>query len=100
MARVFTVPRWLMRAYRIATACEGAYGVIPAIANFPVTPNAWPPRAALTPIAVSILSTHSRFGGVATIDLDTEPFRCFRLRFRQPAMIAGPHRREPPHRDQ
>ena len=50
MARVFTAPG-LMRAHRIATACKGAIGAIPAIANSPATPNAWPPRAVLSHIA-------------------------------------------------
>ena len=48
-----------LRPYRIATACKGASGAIPAIASSPATLNAWPPRAALTPIAVSIPGTCS-----------------------------------------
>jgi hypothetical protein len=62
----------LMRAHRVATACKGAYGAIRAIANFPATPNVWPPRAELTPIAGSILSTPSRASGAATIGPDTD----------------------------
>ena len=64
--------RGLMSAHRIATACKVAYGAILAIANFPTTPNAWPPRAVLTPIAGSIPATRSRDSGAATIDPDTE----------------------------
>src|SRR5262245_9595818 len=67
----FTAPG-LMRAHRVATACKGEYGAIRAIANFPATPNAWPPRSELTPIAGSIPSTRSRASGAATIDPDTE----------------------------
>ena len=43
-----------IRAHRIAIVCKGAYGAIRAIANSPATPNAWPPRAVLTPVAGSI----------------------------------------------
>ena len=57
---------------RIATACKGAYGAIPAIANSPATPNAWPQRAELTPIAGSIPCTRSRASGAAPIGTDTE----------------------------
>src|SRR5258708_5161519 len=64
-------PRLLGR-YRIRTACKGAHGAIPATANSPATPNAWPPRAVLLPIAGSIPSTGSRTSGAATIGLDTE----------------------------
>ena len=67
----FTAPG-LMRAHRIATACKGAIGAIPAIANSPATPNAWPPRAVLSPIAGSIPTTRSPASGAATIDPDTE----------------------------
>ena len=45
---------------------------IPAIANIPATPNAWPPRAVLSPIAGSIPTTRSPASGAATIDPDTE----------------------------
>ena len=45
---------------------------IPAIANIPATPNAWPPRAVLFLIAGSIPTTRSLFSGAATIDPDTE----------------------------
>ena len=48
------------------------YGAIPAIANSPATPNAWPPRAVLSPIAGSIPTTRSRASGAATIGPDTE----------------------------
>jgi hypothetical protein len=61
-----------MRTYRIATACKGATMAIPAIANIPATPNAWPPRAVLSPIAGSIPTTRSPASGAATIDPDTE----------------------------
>ena len=67
----FTAPG-LMRAHRVATACKGVYGAIRAIANSPATPNAWPLRAELTPIAGSIPSTRSRASGAATIGPDTE----------------------------
>src|SRR3954452_5884587 len=50
----------LPRQYRIATACKGAYGAIPAIASSPATPNAWRPRAVLMPIAGSIPNTRLR----------------------------------------
>ena len=56
--------------HRIATACKGAIGAIPAIANSPATPSAWPPRAVLSPIAGSIPTTRSPSSGAATIDLD------------------------------
>jgi hypothetical protein len=49
-----------------------AYGAIRAIANSPATPNAWPPRAVLTPVAGSIPTTRSRASGAATICPDTE----------------------------
>jgi hypothetical protein len=42
---------------------QGRNGAIPAIASSPTTPNAWPPRAVLTPIAESILNTRSRASG-------------------------------------
>ena len=64
----------LLGPYRICTACKGAHGAIPAIANSPATPNAWPPRAVLLPIAGSTPSTCSRTSGAATIGLDTETF--------------------------
>ena len=67
MARVSYGP-WAYRAYRIAIACKGATMAIPAIANIPATPNAWPPRAALSPIAGSIPTTRSPANGAATID--------------------------------
>ena len=57
---------------RIATACKGANGAIPAIANSPATPNAWRPRAVLTPIAGSIPSTRSRTSDAAPIGAGTE----------------------------
>jgi len=47
----------LPRAYRTATAYKGVSGVIQAIASFPTINNAWPPRAALMPIAGSIPCT-------------------------------------------
>ena len=67
----FTAPGPI-RAHRIATACKGAYGAIRAIANSPATPNAWLPRAVLTPVAGSIPAMLSRARGVAIIDADTE----------------------------
>ena len=76
----FTAPG-LIRAHRVATACKGAHGAIRAIANSPATPNAWPPRAELTPIAGSIPSTLSRASGAATIGPDTE--RQCSLRYRR-----------------
>ena len=72
-----------MRAHRVATACKGAYGAIRAIANFPATPNAWTPRAELTPIAGSIPGTRSRASGAATIDHYIE---------RQRSNVAASHR--------
>jgi hypothetical protein len=62
----------LLGQYRIATACKGEYGAIPAIASSPAIPNAWPPRAELTPIAVSILSTYSPASGDAPIDTESK----------------------------
>src|SRR3954451_3424414 len=59
-------------AYRINSACKGANGAIPEIAGSPATPNAWPRRAVLTPIAGSIPNMRSRPSGVAPIGSDTE----------------------------
>ena len=68
----FTAPG-LMRAYRIATACKGAtMGLSRQLPISPATPNAWPPRAVLSPIAGSIPTTRSPASGAATIDPDTE----------------------------
>src|SRR5882757_1433896 len=63
----------LPRRYRIATACKGAYGAIPAIARSPATPNAWRPRAVLMPIAGSIPNTRLRASGATPVATDTEP---------------------------
>ena len=44
---------WQLRPDQKAGACKGANGAIPAIANSPATPNAWPPRAVRAPLAVN-----------------------------------------------
>ena len=44
----------------------------PGIANIPATPNAWPPRAVLSPIAGSIPTSRSPASGAATIGSHTE----------------------------
>ena len=80
-----------MTAHRIATACKAAYGAIRAIASFPATPNAWPPRADKTLIAISIPSTTSRANGAAT-SFDAQHHHAFQSlmeRFGDPALLAG-----------
>ena len=66
------IPAAQAGAVRAATACRGANGAIPAIANSPATPNAWPPQAVPTPIAGSIRKPRMRASGVAPIRADTE----------------------------
>jgi hypothetical protein len=64
-----------LRQYRIATACKGAYGAIPAIASSPATPNAWRAQAVRMPIAGSTPNTRLRASGAVPIATDTEPPR-------------------------
>jgi hypothetical protein len=62
----------LLRQYRIATACKGAHGAIPAIASSLATPNAWRPRTVLMLIAGSIPGTRLRASGTVPIAANTE----------------------------
>ena len=63
---------WAYESVPNSYCLQGRDMAIPAIANIPATPNAWPPRAVLSPIAGSIPTTRSPSSGAATIGPDTE----------------------------
>ena len=57
----------------------------------PATPNAWPPRAVLSPIAGSIPSTPSRASSAAPIGTDTEAAaRSYLVDARMPPIMSVP----------